>query len=116
MSDERRNREPRQVVAALDIAQKFRSAVADAMEQSRETGWDSEVLLYEAVRTFGLMARLAEAPPSKMEELIEFFRRVYAGLSSTGVPSVEEVLHRLCPESNPQAVSDDTQPETNVLQ
>lgn len=116
MSDERRMREPRQVVVALHLAQAVRSALTDGIEQHRETSWDSEVLLHEVVRTLGALVRLSDAPPSKLEELIEFFRRVYSGLASGSAPSIDEALHRLCPESDSQAVSADNPSKGNLLQ
>lgn len=116
MSDEQRTREPGQIVAALEIARAGRKALADGFENYHETGFDSEVLFYELFRTTGMLVRVFETPPSKLEELIEFMRRVYAGLSSGAAPSVEEVLQRLCPESNMQGMSGDTQTERKVLQ
>ena len=99
MSQERRRREPRQTAVALHLAQTVRGALADGIEQHREIGCDSEVLLHEIVRTLGTLVRLVDLPPSKLEELIEFFRRVYAGLAPGSAPPVEEVLSQFGPES-----------------
>ena len=99
-SDGRRAREPRQAAVALHLAQTVRGALVDGIEQHREIGCDSEVLLHEIVRTLGTLVRLVDLPPSRLEELIEFLRRVYAGLAPGITPPVEEILSQFGPESD----------------
>lgn len=102
MSIERQGKEPVKIVAALEIAQGVRSALADAIEKHQDNGWDSGVLAYEIARTLGLLLRLSEVPPHRLDELLDFQRKVYAGLIPANAPSVEEALKSLCPESDPE--------------
>lgn len=102
MSIEHQGKEPAKIVAALEIAQSVRSALADAIEKRQDTGWDAGVLAYEIARTLALLLRLSEVPPHRLDELLDFQRKVYAGLIPATAPSVEEALKSLCPESDPE--------------
>ena len=100
MEEVSRIRRPEEVVAAMKIARATREALADGIEQHHESNWDSEVLLYELARMLGVCLRMAEASPSRLDGLIVFLRKVYAGLSTGSAPSVEEALRHMCPEAD----------------
>lgn len=116
MNEGHRMREPQKVAAAVEIAQTVRGALADSVEPHGQTGWDSGVLMYELARTLATLMRFSEASPSQLEELVEFLRKVCAGLSPSTPPTVEEVLRHLCSESVARTGSEKTSPDDVVVQ
>lgn len=93
-------REPARIVAAIEIALSVRSALADALDRHRATGWEDDILLIELGRILGAVPRLQDAPPSAVEQMVDSLRRVYAGLNSHRTPDAEDLVRELCPESS----------------
>ena len=109
-------RRPQQVVAALKIAEATRHALADGMEQHDKSGWDFAVLLHELARTLGACLRVSQGTPAQLDALILTLQRVYAGISSSSAPSIEEALQHLCPEADVHEESATARPEDAVVQ
>lgn len=100
-------REPAKIVAAIEIAMAVRGALADALDRHRATGWEEDIVLIELGRILGAVARLQDARPSGVEQMVDSVRRVYAGLSSHQTPDAEVLVRELCPESSTESEHSD---------
>ncbi|HQR21774.1 MAG TPA: hypothetical protein PLZ79_07805 [Burkholderiales bacterium] len=96
-------KEPARVAAAIRIVEAARDAISRKMEESGDSRWDAEVLLYEFTRVLGRLLRLEDVPPSEFDEVLMFLRRVYSGAVATYFMGVEEAVQRFCPAQQPDA-------------
>lgn len=85
-----------QVTAAIEIVGALRNALAAAMDERKETQWDTQVLVYESARLLALVLRNEDVTPSQLEDVVRFLRQVYAGVFGTGLMSVEQAVEEFC--------------------
>lgn len=100
-------RDPRKIVAAIEIASAMRGELADQFEKHKSTGWDDDVLMIELGRALGTVLRWQDARPSVVEHLVESVRAVYAGLKTTQTTAVDVAVRELCPKSTVEATNGD---------
>jgi hypothetical protein len=96
-------KQAKQVTAAVEIVQATHAALANAMEDRQDAGWDTEILVHEIARLLAALLRSEDVAPSELENVLGFLRKVYGGISPTQPFSVEQALARFCGGSEPDA-------------
>lgn len=109
-------KEPKQIVAAIDIATRVREAFEAGTKRHESDGWDDDVLLIELGRVVGAVVRWRDARPSEVERLVDTLRQVHAGLMSHRTPDAEEAVSILCPQDSPEAESGEEAGDSPTIQ
>jgi hypothetical protein len=100
------------------LIRSMREALGEALDRHSKDRWDREVVAYEMARLFGAMLRGMDAPPSQLDEVLNYARGVYAGIHAESMFSLEVMLERLTEAGKLQATEepDDKVPAGATLQ